>query len=93
MNAVELCEITKTFNGHRAVDALTLSVPPGSIYGFISVFNGFGNALGAWLGGYVYDLTGSYAMAFGVAIVSKAASAGALWIVAPRKVRRVRRSP
>jgi len=35
MNAVELCEITKTFNGHRAVDALTLSVPPGSIYGFI----------------------------------------------------------
>ncbi len=63
----------------------------GSIYGFITLFSGFGNALGAWLGGYVYDLTGSYTIAFGVAVVGKAASAGALWIVAPRKVRRVRR--
>ncbi len=64
----------------------------GSVYGFITLFSGFGNALGAWLGGYVYDLTGSYAIAFGVAVVGKAASAGALWIVAPRKVRRVRSS-
>jgi sugar phosphate permease len=64
----------------------------GSIYGFINIFNGFGNALGAWLGGYVYDLTGSYAIAFAVAIFSKAASAGALWLVAPRKVRRIRRA-
>jgi len=61
----------------------------GSIYGVISVFSGFGNALGAWVGGFVYDLTGSYAIAFGVAIAAKAVSAGALWIVAPRKVRRV----
>jgi len=64
----------------------------GTIYGFIALFTGFGSALGAWLGGYVYDLTGSYAIAFGVAVLGKAASAGALWIVAPRKVRRVRRS-
>ena len=64
----------------------------GSIYGFISSFSGVGSALGAWLGGYVYDLTGSYAIAFGVAVIGKAASAGALWIVAPRKVRRVRSS-
>lgn len=65
----------------------------GSIYGFITLFSGFGNALGAWLGGYVYDLTGSYAIAFGVAVLGKLASAGALWIVAPRKVRRVRSTP
>jgi sugar phosphate permease len=62
----------------------------GSIYGFISLFSGFGNALGAWVGGFVYDLTGSYAIAFAIAVAAKAASAGALWIVAPRKVRRVR---
>jgi MFS family permease len=61
----------------------------GSIYGFISVFNGLGNALGAWLGGYVYDVTGSYAIALGVAAIAKVVSAGALWIVAPRKVRRM----
>jgi MFS family permease len=63
----------------------------GAIYGFINIFNGFGNALGAWLGGYVYDVTGSYAIAFAVAVAGKAASAGALWLVAPRKVRQVRR--
>jgi sugar phosphate permease len=61
----------------------------GSIYGFINLFSGFGNALGAWLGGYVYDVTGSYAIAFGVAVAGKLASAVALWLVAPRKVRRV----
>ena len=64
----------------------------GSIYGLIALFSGFGSALGAWLGGYVYDLTGSYMIAFGVAVAGSSASAGALWIVAPRKVRRVRRS-
>ena len=61
----------------------------GTIYGFIALFTGFGSALGAWLGGYVYDLTGSYTIAFGAAVAGKIASAGALWIVAPRKVRRV----
>jgi MFS family permease len=64
----------------------------GAIYGFITVFSSFGSAMGAWLGGYVYDLTGSYAIAFAVAAAGKVVSAGALWIVAPRKVRRVRRS-
>ncbi|RPI41369.1 MAG: MFS transporter [Betaproteobacteria bacterium] len=64
----------------------------GAIYGLVTVFNGFGNALGAWLGGYVFDVTGSYAFAFGAAVVAKAFSAGALWIVAPGKVRRVRRA-
>lgn len=64
----------------------------GSIYGFITSFSGFGSALGAWFGGYVYDLTGSYTIAFGVAVVGNVVSAGALWIVAPRKVRRVRRN-
>jgi MFS family permease len=61
----------------------------GSIYGFISVFNGFGNALGAWLGGFVYDLTGSYAIAFAAAVGAKVVSAAALWVLAPRRVRRV----
>jgi hypothetical protein len=34
------------------------------------------------VGGYVYDLTGSDAIAFKVALAAKAVSAGALWIVA-----------
>jgi sugar phosphate permease len=64
----------------------------GAIYGFVTLFSGFGNALGAWLGGYVYDLTGSYGIAFGVAVLGKAVSAGVLWLVAPRLVRRVKRN-
>ena len=35
MNIVEIREVTKSFNKHRAVDNLNLSVPGGSIYGFI----------------------------------------------------------
>ncbi|MFC1526074.1 ABC transporter ATP-binding protein [Candidatus Latescibacterota bacterium] len=35
MNAVELQGITKTFNGTVAVDGLSLTVPQGSVYGFI----------------------------------------------------------
>ncbi len=35
MNAVELENVSKVFSNHRAVDGLTLSVPPGTIYGFI----------------------------------------------------------
>jgi MFS family permease len=61
----------------------------GSIFGFVTAFSGVGNAIGAWLGGYVYDITGSYAWAFGVAAIGKAASAAALYLVAPGKVRRV----
>ena len=35
MNTVKLDRITKTFGKHTAVDGLTLSVPEGSVYGFI----------------------------------------------------------
>jgi ABC-2 type transport system ATP-binding protein len=35
MNAVELRNVTKSFDGHVAVDDLSLDVPGGSIYGFI----------------------------------------------------------
>jgi len=35
MPAIELENITKTFGKHVAVDALSLSVPEGSVYGFI----------------------------------------------------------
>jgi ABC-2 type transport system ATP-binding protein len=35
MNAVELHEVTKTFGQHTAVSELSLTVPAGTIYGFI----------------------------------------------------------
>ena len=63
----------------------------GAIYGLVNVFTGLGSALGAWLGGHVFDLTGSYAIAFGAAVAANAVSAAALWIVAPSRVRRVQK--
>lgn len=35
MTAVHLCDVTKRFAGHTAVDGLSLQVPAGAIYGFI----------------------------------------------------------
>jgi len=35
MNAVELTNVTKTYDKHVAVDDLSLTVPSGSVYGFI----------------------------------------------------------
>lgn len=61
----------------------------GSIYGAIAIANGVGAAIGAWSAGFVYDVTGSYLPAFVVASVAAAAGAGAVWLAAPRKVRRV----
>jgi ABC-2 type transport system ATP-binding protein len=35
MSAIELTNITKTFSGHTAVDDVSLTVPKGTIYGFL----------------------------------------------------------
>jgi len=35
MNAVRLSGVTKNYGAHRAVDSLDLSIPTGSVYGFI----------------------------------------------------------
>lgn len=61
----------------------------GSIYGTLGFGNGIGSALGAWSAGYVFDITGSYLLAFSVAAVSSTLSITAIWLAAPRKVRRV----
>jgi predicted MFS family arabinose efflux permease len=52
----------------------------GRIYGWISVTNGIGEGIGAWLGGAVYDWTGSYRLAFGAAIAALATGAASLWM-------------
>jgi len=36
----------------------------GLIFGFVEISFGFGSAFGSWLGGYVFDITGSYAWPF-----------------------------
>lgn len=47
----------------------------GSVLGLITFSNRIGSAVGPWLGGVIYDLTGSYRYAFAVAIAAISALA------------------
>jgi MFS family permease len=61
----------------------------GSIFGTITVALIGGGAAGPWMAGLTYDATGSYRLAFVLAIVCSLVSAVAIWMAAPRKVRAV----
>jgi len=47
----------------------------GPVLGVITFGNRVGSAIGPWLGGVIYDVTGSYRLAFGVSIVALAVAA------------------
>jgi MFS family permease len=61
----------------------------GSIFGTITVALIGGGAAGPWVAGIVRDSSGSYRLAFLLAIACCAVSTAAIWIAAPRKVRLV----
>jgi MFS family permease len=47
--------------------------------------NALGGSAGPWVGGLVFDATGSYAGAFGAAVLAAALATAALWLAAPRR--------
>ncbi len=57
----------------------------GAIAGVLLTGQGLGGAIGPWLGGYIYDISGSYAVAFVISMVGYGVAAVALYIAAPRK--------
>jgi len=59
----------------------------GAILGVIQAGGGLGGAVGPLLGGWLFDVTGSYRLAFAAAAVAVAGSAVAAWIAAPREAR------
>ena len=61
----------------------------GSIFGTITVALVGGGATGPWVAGIIHDATGSYRLAFILAIVCCVTSAASIWFAAPRKVRLV----
>jgi MFS family permease len=61
----------------------------GSIFGTVTVAAIGGGAAGPWLAGAVHDATGTYRPAFVLIIAACVISAAAIWMAAPRKVRRV----
>ncbi|MFH1488747.1 MAG: MFS transporter [Pseudomonadota bacterium] len=62
----------------------------GLIYGMVEGGIGVAGALGAWLGGFVFDRTGSYQWAFILAILFFLLSILFVWLAAPRKANPVR---
>ena len=59
----------------------------GAIFGTITVALIGGGAAGPWIAGVIHDATGSYRLAFFLAIACCVISAAAVWIASPRKVR------
>jgi MFS family permease len=50
----------------------------GLIFGFLEISFGFGSAFGSWIGGYLFDATGSYAWSFAVCLVCFVISGSAI---------------
>jgi sugar phosphate permease len=61
----------------------------GAINGFFLLGFGIGGALGPWLGGYIYDVTSSYHIAFIFMMASMVTATALFWLAAPRKKRLV----
>jgi MFS family permease len=71
--------ITDIFQGPRV----------GSIMGAIWLCFSVGGAIGPWLGGWLFELSCNYMGAFSVAIALFGLACAAIWLAAPRNVRRV----
>ena len=57
----------------------------GFVSGLLLTGMGVGAVFGPWLGGYIYDVTGSYIPAFTLCIACIALSCMVFWLAAPRK--------
>jgi MFS family permease len=61
----------------------------GSIFGTLMLLALAGGAAGPWVTGLLFDLTGSYIIAFAIAIAVSGLSALAIWRASPGKIRAV----
>ena len=61
----------------------------GSIFGTVMLAAILGGAAGPWITGVLYDATGTYSIAFCIAVACNLVSILAIWLAAPGKVRAV----
>jgi len=59
----------------------------GVIYGILSIGNGVGGAVAPWFGGAIHDVTGSYRIAFLIAVSFCALGASCFWLARTRRRR------
>jgi MFS family permease len=72
-----------------AITAKTADLFPGhqlgAILGVITIGSGVGSGLGAWGAGFIFDVSGSYKLAFALSIVAYALGCVAFWALRDRK--------
>jgi MFS family permease len=75
-----------------AITAKTADLFPGprlgTILGVITIGSGLGAAIGSWAAGWIFDISGSYRLAFWLSIISYAAGVVAFWALRRPPVRR-----
>ncbi len=59
----------------------------GLIYGIVEGGIGIAGAIGAWIAGFLFDMTHSYQWAFLLGIIAVLLSGLLVWVAAPRRVR------
>ncbi len=74
-----VASVTDIFQGPRV----------GAIIGFVWFSFALGGCIGPWLGGWIFELTNNYLVAFILAMIFYAIGCAAIWLAAPRKVRNV----
>jgi MFS family permease len=62
----------------------------GAINAMLLVGTGVGGAIGPWLGGYIYDTTGSYSNDFIISMIAFAVASMFFWIAGPRHAEKLR---
>ena len=62
----------------------------GAISALLLTGIGVGGAIGPWLGGYIYDIWGSYDIAFIISLACFALACISFWIAAPRNAGKIR---
>jgi MFS family permease len=61
----------------------------GTINGLMLFGMGFGGVIGPWLGGYLFDISGSYTVPFVICLVAYAFAIVSIWTAAPRKAKQL----
>ena len=59
------------------------------LYGVVFMSHQIGGFTGAWLGGYIYDLTGSYDLMWAISVVLGLAAAALHWPISDKPVARM----
>ncbi len=62
----------------------------GTVNGIVFMGFGLGGAIGPWLGGYIFDITGNYSLAFIICIAAYTIACISFWMAAPHRMKKTK---